>query len=239
GVRDGLHYDLRGQPVTERYDVIVIGGGIGGLATAHYLRKARPKTRILILDNHDDFGGHARRNEFDVDGRFLLGYGGSESMEGPKTRWTNVARACVASLGVDLDRFEKAFHLHLYPGLGLSSGLFFPREVYGVDRLLTGDPGRSLPRERAAHLHHGRPAARPASPPAQWSASRGLHRRLSDRRGAESAPAHAIHGHARRARREESCRERAPADYHLLPRLPAALLRSRRAFARDVRRTHA
>src|SRR5207245_11155257 len=55
-VRDGLHYDLRGQPVSERYDVVVIGGGIGGLATAHYLRKEQLKTRILILDNHDDFG---------------------------------------------------------------------------------------------------------------------------------------------------------------------------------------
>jgi len=140
GVRDGRHYDLRGQPVAEHYDVVVIGCGIGGLAAAHYLRQARPKARILLVDNHDDFGGHARRNEFNVDGRFLLGYGGSESMEGPKTRWTKVARACVASLGVDLDRFEKAFHVHLYPGLGLSSGLFFPREVYGVDRLVTGDP---------------------------------------------------------------------------------------------------
>jgi len=159
GVRDGLHYDPRGQPVSERYDVVVIGGGIGGLATAHYLRKAQPKTRILILDNHDDFGGHARRNEFNVDGRFLLGYGGSESLEGPKTRWTSVARACVASLGVDLDRLASAFHLHLYPGLGLSSGLFFPREVYGVDRLVTGDPVRSLPSDVPAHLHNARPAA--------------------------------------------------------------------------------
>jgi len=159
GVRDGLHYDLGGQPVAERYDVVVIGGGIGGLATAHYLHKARPKTRILILDNHDDFGGHARRNEFNIDGRLLLGYGGSESLEGPKTRWTNVARACVADLGVDLDQLERAFQLHLYPGLGLSSGLFFPREVYGVDRLVTGDPVRSLPSDVPAHLHNGRPAA--------------------------------------------------------------------------------
>src|SRR3981081_3899432 len=63
GVRDGLHYDPRGQPVAERYEVVVIGGGIGGLATAHYLRKARPKTRILILDHHDDFGGTARRTQ--------------------------------------------------------------------------------------------------------------------------------------------------------------------------------
>jgi len=159
GVRDGRRYDLLGQPVAEHYDVVVIGAGIGGLATAHYLRKARPRARILIVDNHDDFGGHARRNEFNVDGRLLLGYGGSESMEGPKTRWTNVARACVASLGVDLDRFEKALDVHLYPGLGLSSGLFFPREVYGVDRLVTGDPVRSLPSDVPAHLHNGRPAA--------------------------------------------------------------------------------
>jgi spermidine dehydrogenase len=122
------------------------------------LRKARPALRVLILDNHDDFGGHARRNEFDIDGRLRIGYGGSESMEGPKTRWTGVARACVASLGVDLDRFETAFQLHLYPGLGLSSGLFFPRETYGVDRLVTGDPVRSLPSDTGAPAH-ARPAA--------------------------------------------------------------------------------
>ena len=159
GMRDGLRYDLGSRPVAERYDVVVIGAGIGGLATAHYLRKARPRIRILILDNHDDFGGHARRNEFSVDGRFLVGYGGSESMEGLKTRWTSVARACVASVGVDFDRLEKAFQLHLYPGLGLSSGLFFPREVYGVDRLVTGDPVRSLPSDVPARLHNGRSAA--------------------------------------------------------------------------------
>jgi spermidine dehydrogenase len=159
GVRDGRRYDLGSQPVAEDYDIVVIGSGIGGLASAHYLRKARPKMRILILDNHDEFGGHARRNEFNVDGRFLLGYGGSESMEGPKTRWTSVARACVASLGVDIDRFETAFQLNLYPGLGLSSGLFFPRETFGVDRLVTGDPVRQLPTDVPARLHNGRPAA--------------------------------------------------------------------------------
>jgi spermidine dehydrogenase len=159
GVRDGRRYDLGAQPASEHYDVIVIGAGIGGLATAHYLRKSRPKARILIIDNHDDFGGHARRNEFNVDGRFLLGYGGSESMEGPMRRWTPVARACVKDLGVDLERFETAFHGRLYHDLGLSSGLFFPREVYDVDRLVTGDPIRSLPTDVPAELHNGRSAA--------------------------------------------------------------------------------
>ena len=158
-VRDGKRYELGLQPVTERYDYIVIGAGIGGLASAHYLRAARPKARILILDNHDDFGGHARRNEFNVNGRLLLGYGGSESLEGVRRRWTRVARDCVASIGVDVDRLERAFHVSLYPGLGLSSGLFFPRETYGVDRLVTGDPVRQLPTDIPPELHHGRAPA--------------------------------------------------------------------------------
>jgi spermidine dehydrogenase len=159
GVRDGKRYELRAQPVSERYDFIVIGAGIGGLAAAHYLRERRPQARILILDSHDDFGGHARRNEFNVGGRLLLGYGGSESLEGIRTRWPAVARACVASIGVDVDRLERAFDVNLYPGLGLSSGLFFPREVYGVDRLVTGDPVRQLPTDVPANLHHGRAPA--------------------------------------------------------------------------------
>src|ERR1700704_959143 len=41
GVRDGLRYDLRGQPVSERYDVVVIGGRIRGVPDAAHLRKGR------------------------------------------------------------------------------------------------------------------------------------------------------------------------------------------------------
>ena len=159
GVRDGRRYRLDAQPIAEHYDVVIIGAGIGGLASAHYLRKLRPTARILILDNHDEFGGHARRNEFNVDGRLLLGYGGSESLDSPKLRWTRVARDCIGSLGVALERFELAFHVDLYPGLGLSSGLFFPREIYGVDRLVTGDPVRSVPTDVPAARHNARPAA--------------------------------------------------------------------------------
>jgi spermidine dehydrogenase len=158
-IRDGQRYALDSKPVTEHYDYIVIGSGIGGLACAHYLRQARPKARILILDNHDEFGGHARRNEFNVGGRFLLGYGGSESLEGVRRRWSRTALDCIASIGVDVDRLERAFQVGLYPGLGLSSGLFFPRETYGVDRLVTGDPVRQLPTDIPAELHHGRAPA--------------------------------------------------------------------------------
>jgi spermidine dehydrogenase len=159
GIRDGRRYQIDGQPIAEHYDFVIIGAGIGGLASAHYLHRSRPTARILILDNHDEFGGHARRNEFNVDGRFLLGYGGSESLDAPRLRWTRVARQCVASLGVSLDRLEQAFNVDLYPGMGLCSALFFPREIYGVDRLVTGDPVRAVPTDVPAARHNARPPA--------------------------------------------------------------------------------
>jgi spermidine dehydrogenase len=59
------------EPTGETYDLVVVGGGISGLAAAHFYRKpAGDSARILILDNHDDFGGHAKRNEFRAGGRF-------------------------------------------------------------------------------------------------------------------------------------------------------------------------
>ena len=65
----------------ESYDLVVVGGGISGLATAWFYRqKFGADRRILILDNHDDFGGHAKRNEFTVRGKTLVSYGGSAEM---------------------------------------------------------------------------------------------------------------------------------------------------------------
>jgi len=68
----------------EAYDLVVVGAGISGLAAAHYFAKqAGPDARILILDNHDDFGGHAKRNEFRLDGRTYLMNGGTLNVEAP------------------------------------------------------------------------------------------------------------------------------------------------------------
>jgi len=79
-LRDGTFWDSAGKPedTGETYDLIIVGGGISGLAAAHFYRKvAGEKSRILILDNHDDFGGHAKRNEFRVGNAFRLGFGGT------------------------------------------------------------------------------------------------------------------------------------------------------------------
>ena len=158
-VRDGATFRVADYPVDEEVDCVVIGAGIGGLASAYYVRNALPRARLLILDNHDDFGGHARRNEFEVEGRTLIGYGGSESIQSPKSMWSTTALRLLDSLGIKPARFETAINTKLYPGLGMSSGVFFPREAFGQDRLVTGDPQRSLPTDIPAALHRGRPVA--------------------------------------------------------------------------------
>jgi spermidine dehydrogenase len=139
--REGRKFPVDGLPIDETYDLVVVGGGISGLSAAWFYRRAKPSARILILDNHDDFGGHAKRNEFSLDGRRIVGYGGSQSLQSPKSLYSPVAKGLLHDLGVDITRFDTAFERGLYPSLGLSRGTFFNREAFGRDVLVTGDPG--------------------------------------------------------------------------------------------------
>jgi spermidine dehydrogenase len=143
-LRDGARFDLAAVPATEIHDVVIVGAGLSGLSAALFWRQRQPRARILILDNHADFGGHALRNEFRVDRRLLLSYGGSESLQSPKGLWSEQAKSLLHTVGVDIARFETAFDRTLYPSLGLSRGVFFTREAFGEDRLVTGDPMRMV-----------------------------------------------------------------------------------------------
>ena len=138
--REGERFAFDDLPVEENYDLVVVGGGISGLAAAYFYRRAvGAQARILILDNHDDFGGHAKRNEFSVAGRRIIGYGGSEAMQSPKNLYSPAAKELLRELGIDLARFETAFDRNLYASLGLSRGLFFSREAFGRDALVVGE----------------------------------------------------------------------------------------------------
>jgi spermidine dehydrogenase len=144
-VREQKTFSLTALPVEEHYDLVVIGGGISGLAAAFfYGHQNGPSARILILENHDDFGGHAKRNEFRVGGRLILGYGGTESLQSPKGLYSKVARSLLKILRVDVTRFETAFDRELYSSLGLSRGIFFDRQAFGRDVLVIGDPTASV-----------------------------------------------------------------------------------------------
>ena len=82
-LRDGAPLGQAEGPV-ERYDLVIVGGGISGLAAAAFYRAAKPEARVLILDNHDDFGGHAKRNEFSLQGRTELVNGGTWAIDSPR-----------------------------------------------------------------------------------------------------------------------------------------------------------
>jgi spermidine dehydrogenase len=137
-LRDGTFWDSAGKPedTGETYDLIVVGGGISGLAAAYFYRKmAGAKARILILENHDDFGGHAKRNEFRVGNAFRLGFGGTFSIESPAP-YSAVAKGVIEDLGIDVASYSKYVNKKLYPSAGMRSRIFFDKETFGVDKLV-------------------------------------------------------------------------------------------------------
>ncbi len=137
-LRDGTFWNSAGQPENsgETYDLIVVGGGISGLSSARFFHQAAGKAaRVLILENHDDFGGHAKRNEFQVDKNFMLGFGGTFSIESPAP-YSAVAQKVVRDLGIDVSSYSKHLDNKLYASLGLKQKLFFDRETFGTDRLV-------------------------------------------------------------------------------------------------------
>jgi spermidine dehydrogenase len=135
-LRDGSPFDLTGAVVAEHHDLIVVGAGLSGLAAANEYRRRRPRARVLVLDTNDDFGGHAKRNEFEVDGKLVIGYGGTQSIDSPRTKYSRVSMALLEELGVDLTRFETAFDQKFYERWGLNQAMFFKKETFGVDRLV-------------------------------------------------------------------------------------------------------
>lgn len=134
--REGATYP--GVLARESYDLVVVGGGIGGLAAAwFYQQKFGAGRRILILDNHDDFGGHAKRNEFTVRGRPLVTYGGSAEMP-PSANDNAAVRALLAGLGIAPTVPSQPGDAYVQRGLGRA--VFLDAEHFGRDQWLAGDP---------------------------------------------------------------------------------------------------
>ena len=140
-VRDGKPPTKGSAPADtkEVYDLAIVGGGISGLAAAYFWRAKDPEARILILDNHDDFGGHAKRNELHAGGRMLLANGGTWAIESPFP-YSKVSRALMDDLGIQPAQLEaKCYRRDVYKHL--SSGVFFDKQTFGADRLVAPGPG--------------------------------------------------------------------------------------------------
>ena len=132
--REGKSFPVP-RDLDEAYDLVVVGGGISGLAAAYYYRERfGPDSRILILENHDDFGGHARRNEFHQGGEMRLSWGGTMNLEYPL--FSDSVNELFAELGVDIDTLLEGYHFRYGSGPKGKHAMFFDAQTYGRDVLV-------------------------------------------------------------------------------------------------------
>lgn len=135
-LRDGDFWNRASSLIDDgdSYDLVVAGGGISGLSAAWFYRAAHPRAKILIIENHDDFGGHAKRNEFHVNGRMELINGGTLEIDSPYP-YSAVASGLLRSLGVEPEKLSRECDVEsVYAGMGRA--VFFDRETFGQDRLV-------------------------------------------------------------------------------------------------------
>lgn len=146
----------------ETYDLVVVGAGMSGLAATYFYREQRPGAKVLVLDACDDFGGHARRVEFEVDGRQLLVCGGAQELWNVNTFSPDALRL-IEAIGIDRARYarHRQADKDALDERGLRAATFFNAESYGVDRLVVADKplGRmTLDELRAYHAKTPLPA---------------------------------------------------------------------------------
>lgn len=117
----------------ETYDLVVVGGGLSGLAAAYFYRqKHGPGASVLILDNHDDFGGHAKRIEHNIDGITRLSYGGSQTIVEP-AHADSFILDLLGDIGINLERFESAYDRGFFARHGLRGVTYFNQRTFGQD----------------------------------------------------------------------------------------------------------
>lgn len=142
-LRDGKSWQATDSG--ETYDLVVVGGGMSGLAAAYFFRQeAGPGAKILVIDNHDDFGGHAKRNEFTSDGRMLLMNGGTVEIS-DYSSYGAAAKRLIRELGIEPGRYSEYADQQIYRKLGLRRGVFFDRETFGADHLAVGQGSKPWP----------------------------------------------------------------------------------------------
>lgn len=137
-LRDGTLQEKEIKDTGEVYDLIVVGGGLSGLSAAHFFRKyAGTDKTVLIIENHDDFGGHAKRNQFSVNGHDLVLNGGTLEIESPQ-RYNQWASMILSDIGVDIEAYKKENTKtgKTYEDMGLQAGLFFNQEGWQRDYLM-------------------------------------------------------------------------------------------------------
>lgn len=124
---------------SEYYDLVIVGSGISGLAAAYfYSQRTAGHARILLLDNHEDFGGNARRNEFSHNKQTFIGYAGSRVID--SSSLNPAMEDLFSTLNIDFQKLHQAHDQNLYKNLALQKGVFFNRDSFASEKLVRGAP---------------------------------------------------------------------------------------------------
>jgi spermidine dehydrogenase len=140
-IRHGVYakFPVGDTDISEEHDLVIVGAGMSGLSAAYFWRTALGEgQRVLVLDNHDDFGGHAKRNEFHHNGKSYVGVGGTLGIATPYP-YSFGAKALIKELGVDVSRGREFANRDLETKYDLATGTFFNKEVFQADRLVVGN----------------------------------------------------------------------------------------------------
>jgi spermidine dehydrogenase len=135
--REGNRWDQAADADDKPWDLVVVGGGISGLAAAWFYRKLHGQdARILVIENHDDFGGHAKRNEYHQGGHMRLAWGGAINLEFPD--YSDVALELLAELGVYPEKLHQKLEFDFTNAGELGTSVYFDAQTYGRDVLVPG-----------------------------------------------------------------------------------------------------
>jgi spermidine dehydrogenase len=138
----GQHWD-EVTDTSEQYDLVVVGAGISGLSSAYFFQADLGRgARVLLLDNHDDFGGHAKRNEFHYQGHTMLLNGGTSNLEWVD-QYSTISRSLLKAIGIDTNALRKYSETtyQYFDSMKLGAATFFCKEAFGQDRLVLGPKG--------------------------------------------------------------------------------------------------
>jgi spermidine dehydrogenase len=113
----------------EVYDLVVVGAGIAGLGAAYLYYQEAGEPSILLLDNHDGLGGHARRNVMEYGGARLIAPGGTFALEDVEDS-PEEALDFFRRIGLDPQRLVEYRDPKFRERFGLSPAVVFDSRVF-------------------------------------------------------------------------------------------------------------